>query len=157
MNIKVNFGYIPIYSLSLTNSTKEEVLSKESNIDFDALDLHIANYANGNEASPTDLPSFLNHGVNPVEEPAVDEEVEERHIHLEAPFLAIQYKYSPADEGVQEELGVELSEDEQLLRISEFQLNVVGVPENPQAVIQHLKHVIEHLESIESFSQEPSE
>lgn len=131
-------------------------MSNESKIDLNALDLHIDNYVNGNAVSPADLPSFYpTQGAGVVEEE--DHEAEDRHIHLEAPFLAIQYKYAPADDGVQEEMGVELGEDEQLLRISEFQLNVVGVPENPQAVIQHLQHVIEHLESLESFTGNEAE
>lgn len=140
----------------LTNPTKVEILSNESKIDPATLDLHIANYVNGNEIAPSDLPPFLTGGAVAEPEP-VEETPEDRHIHLEPPFLAVQYKYSPADEGVQEEMGVELAEDEQLLRISEFQLHVVGVPENPKAVIEHLKHVIEHLESLESFTPAPVE
>lgn len=135
-------------------------MSKESKLDLDALDLHINNYVNGNNVSPSDLPSFYpTQGAGVVEEEEHDHEheTEERHIHLEPPFLAINYKYEPADDDVQEEMGVELGENEQLLRISEFQLHVVGVPENPQAVIQHLKHVIEHLESLTSFSDNESE
>lgn len=149
------FRYITLQTF--INSTKEEILSNESKLDLDALDLHINNYVNGNNVSPSDLPSFYSaQGAEAVEEEH-DHDTEDRHLHLESPFLAIQYKYAPADDGVQEEMGVELGEDEQLLRISEFQLNVVGVPENPQAVIQHLKHVIEHLESLESFTSNESE
>lgn len=116
-----------------------------NNLDMDDIQAQInarLDRHNGGESNDMlTTPVFDNFGLSQ-NSPVADEpeeklpEVEQRHLHLEAPFVIVQYRYDPADADSDEK------------RIESFELTAEGIPGNPQVIAEHLRAVLDHLEGL---------